>query len=54
MKSIQYNDEQLIKFVKQLEEDWKRIYPNGETDNPLYESLQYNRYLCDKRGLNRQ
>ncbi len=52
MNATYYNNEQLLKSVVQLEKDWKRLYPNGDIDNPLYEGLQYERYLCNKRGLN--
>lgn len=51
MRATFYTDEQLVKSVRQLEKDWKRLYPDGNTDNPLYEGLQYERYLCKKRGL---
>lgn len=51
MRATFYTDEQLVKSVRQLEKDWKRLYPDGDTDNPLYEGLQYERYLCKKRGL---
>jgi hypothetical protein len=51
MKATFYKDEELLKSVVQLEKDWKRLYPNGDTDNPLYEGLQYERYLCKERGL---
>lgn len=51
MRATFYTDEQLVKSVKQLEKDWIRLYPDGDTDNPLYEGLQYERYLCKKRGL---
>lgn len=51
MYATYYSDEQLIKSVHQLESDWRRIYPNGDKDNPLYEGLEYEKYLCKKRGL---
>lgn len=51
MRATFYTDEQLVKSVQQLEKDWIRLYPDGNTDNPLYEGLQYERYLCKKRGL---
>lgn len=51
LKIILYKDEQLIKHVIRLDKDWKRLYPDGNTDNPLYERLQYAKYLCKKRGL---
>ena len=51
MRATFYTDEQVVKSVQQLEKDWKRLYPDGNTDNPLYEGLQYERYLCKKRGL---
>lgn len=25
--------------LEQLKKDWQRLYPNGDTDNPLYEAL---------------
>ena len=43
MRATFYTDEQLVKSVQQLEKDWKRLYPDGNTDNPLYEGLQYER-----------
>jgi hypothetical protein len=52
VKAILYNDQQLLKSVSQIEKDWRRLYPNGDTDNPLYEGLKYERHLCDKRNLN--
>lgn len=51
MRATFYTDEQLVKSVRQLEKDWKRLYPDGNTDNPLYEGLQYERYLCKERRL---
>ena len=51
MKSTFYTDEQLVKATRQLEKDYKRLYPKGQKDNPLYESLEYDKYLCCERGV---
>lgn len=51
MKATFYNNEELLKSVIQLEKDYKRLYPSGDINNPLYEGLQYERYLCKERGL---
>lgn len=51
MKATYYSNEDLLRSVVQLERDWRRLYPNGNIDNPLYEGLLYERFLCRKRGL---
>lgn len=55
MKAIDMNNEQLLSHRNQVENDFNRLYRedvNHGTDTPLYESLQYLNYLCDKRGIN--
>ena len=51
MRATFYSDEQFIKATRQMEKDYNRLYPEGQTDNPLYESLEYHKYLCCERGL---
>ena len=51
IKPIEYTDALLEERTTQLEEDYKRIYPDGNVNVPLYEMLQYHKYLCEKRGL---
>lgn len=50
-KPIEYTDEELIERTKQIQNDYNRLYSDGEKDNPLYERLLYHVYLCKKRGL---
>lgn len=51
MRATFYSDEQLIEATRQMEKDYNRLYPEGQTDNPLYESLNYHKYLCKERGI---
>lgn len=49
MKAIEYTDYQLYTSIQRLEKDWNRLYPDGSSNNPLDEILQYHRYLYNKR-----
>ena len=51
MRPIEYTDSYLLERTKEIEYTWKRLYPNGDKNNPLYERLIYHQYLCDKRSL---
>jgi len=54
MKAIDMNNEQLLVHRNQLEKDFNRLYredKNKGINTPLYESLRYLNYLCDKRGI---
>lgn len=52
MKPIEYTDAELEERTQQMQNDYKRLYPNGEKNNPLYEKLIYYLYLCRKRNIN--
>ena len=49
--AVEYTDKQLVNRTIQILNDYQRLYPDGNKDNILYESLQYHKYLCEKRGL---
>ena len=51
MNALEYSDAFLLKRIKQLKKDYARLYPNGDTNIPLYERLQYLIYLSKERGL---
>lgn len=51
MKPIEYTDVELKERTQQIQNDYERLYPNGEKDNPLYEGLMYHLYLCKKRNV---
>jgi hypothetical protein len=54
MKAIDMNDKQLLDHRNQVEKDFNRLYredSNHGINTPLYESLQYLNYLCNKRRI---
>lgn len=51
MKPIEYTNAELKERTQQIQNDYERLYPNGEKDNPLYEGLMYHLYLCKKRNV---
>ena len=51
LKPHQYNDDELISSLNNCIETWKRLYPDGRKDVPIYEHVEYLTYLASRRGL---
>lgn len=55
MKAIEMSDKQLVKHTKQVMKDFERLYREIPKDvrekTPLYETVEYLKYLCQKRGI---
>ena len=55
MKAIEMSDKQLVKHTQQVMKDFERLYREIPKDvrekTSLYETVEYLKYLCQKRGF---
>jgi hypothetical protein len=52
IKSYEMNNKQLLEHRNQIEKDVLRLYEGRNfVGTPLYESLGYLNYLCNKRNI---